>query len=361
MKTQNQFDSEYYYFIINYLIGEKIQMHSNFGFYMHVVKNINKLSKYELVDYLENYMIQSTLHTPCDLKDFFATKDMYSRTNKLVTKILKHGKMPKIDFEIVKSFNDLIATNKSELLRICNELLEKQHLLPYVDLLDNDILKTSFSLYNRDVTIKEKEIGEIIYNNFKRKDRLLVLGSMIGMQMDLFLVEDGIGTSKNEEDLVTVGSSCLLTIPCSKKLTKDNLIFIRKQFHAKFDSLFAKIYDFRSKFLKKELDDDLMIEFNNFTSEIENELEILQLEIDNHIYFQKIKNSDPDYVNISINLGVLPIDLIFMVYVTSNVISFDKYLELSIREYNEIGKGMGDIYLYYEIEPKINEEENTEE
>ena len=82
--NNDQFDAEYYYFIINYLIGEKIHIHSNFGMYIYGTINANQLTQIELIDYHESYWIHQKKLPKEELQGIFVIKDYYIEHHKYI-------------------------------------------------------------------------------------------------------------------------------------------------------------------------------------------------------------------------------------------------------------------------------------
>ena len=356
MLVEKQYKNEYFYFIINYLIGEKVYIHSNFGFYLYVMKNADKLSKKEFVDYFENYCIQTKGNSNNQIDSVINLIDRYLKSLKEMQTLKKKKRLEKYEIDILRLHNEIYEKFKSDLLRCCYEIIESQNLLQYIDLITEEKIELKFSLTNRENIINDEEVGEKIYNNLESKDKLFVLGNMIGDQMEMFCkneIEEDTDDSQNDD--IDLESIVLFTIPCSPLLNKENLIILRKQFHSKIDSLLQKVQELRLKIKDFELNDDLMNEIIEFGELIKEEKETLQNEIDKHIYIQNIKNSDPNYKNINVILHTIPPDILFMVYASVGAITFDKMLELKHRTSNISGKRKIELYISYEIDSEISE------
>ena len=357
MLVEKQYENEYFYFIINYLIGEKIYIHSNFGFYLYVIKNANKLTKKEIVEYFENYCIQTKGNNNKDLDLIIQLIDRYQRSLKEMHSLKKKKRLEKYEIDILRLHNEIFEKFRSDLLRCCNEIIVSQNLFQYIDLITEEKIEIKFSLTNRENIINDEEVGEKIYNNLGSKDKLFILGNLVGEMVEKFCkAENDDDEDESEDDGIDLESIVLFTIPCSPLLNKENLIILRKQFQSKIDSLLQKVQELRLKIKDINLNDELMNEIIEFGESIKEEKETLQNEIDKHIYIQNIKNSDPNYKNINVILNTIPFDMLFMVYASVGAITFDKMLELKHRTSNISGARKIELYISYEIDFANNEE-----
>ena len=87
----------------------------------------------------------------------------------------------------------------------------------------------------------------------------------------------------------------------------------------------------------------------------------MQDDIDNNIYVMKIKNSDAEYINVKLNLGLTTNEFILHLFSFKSVLAYEKVEELKDRLDKYIGDDLCEVYLSYEIESKINVHENKDE
>jgi len=359
--SEIQINAEYYYFIINYIIGQKVNIHSNIGFYFHVVKNINKFREYEYLECFENFILQHSTKMSSEVLEILKSKDEFVQGYRSVKKLRSKRNISKIEKDLLITADAYINYYKTTVFDTSKKNLTELNLIEYLDLIDNDNIKINYTKHNRDLSLKDKEIGEIIFNNIKNKEKLIVHGTIINERNRLTQP-----TIKNDDQdkkgvIFTMTVLPILSIPCSKELTKESLIILRNQFQTKFDLLLSKIQEFRLKITNNENIEEHKEYLDDFKDFVGVEQESLQLEIDNHIYFKKIKNSDTDCLNINMCIGIAPIKFILTIYESCNTISFEKRMELENRVDNEIGENMKEVFIFYEIESEINKEENADE
>ena len=342
--NNDQFDAEYYYFIINYLIGEKIHIHSNFGMYIYGTINANQLTQIELIDYHESYWIHQKKLPKEELQGIFVIKDYYIEHHKYIKEIKAKKHLNKTDIAFINAQKKLLIDVRINVLYVFKAMLEKENIFPYIDLIKNEIFKLSFSIYDRKNVALDEYIGELIYSNFLTKENLFVLGSMLNKQMKILCGFEEEAAKNEDKETVDLESLLLFRIPCSTNLTKENLIVLRKQFHPKINSLFSKIQDLRISFIKMQLNNETIKKYTDFGVSIKQELEEIQNEIDKHVYFQNIKNSDSSFQNVNVYLGIIPIDLLLNVYGSFGVLTFSKMLEL--RHITAIANRKRDVEIY---------------
>jgi len=63
-----QYENEYFFSVINYIIGKKVHLHSNFGMYVNRILYANNLTQIENIDYHENYFVLEKRETEVELK-----------------------------------------------------------------------------------------------------------------------------------------------------------------------------------------------------------------------------------------------------------------------------------------------------
>lgn len=361
IRSDIQIEAEYYHFILNYIIGQKVNIQSNIGFYFHVVKNINKFRDYEYLEYFEDFLLQHTLNMCPELLDILKSKDEFIKSYKNVKKLRSKRNITKIERELLISADAYVNHYKTILFDKCKKNLIELNLIEYLDLIDNDNIKINYTKHNRDLSLKDNEIGEIIFNNIKNKEKLIVHGTIINENNGL--TQPNVKNDEQEQKEVVFSMRVLpiLLIPCSKELTKESLIILRNQFQTKFDLLLTKLQEFRLKIANNENIEEHQEYLDDFKDFVGVEQEILQSEIDNHIYFKKIKNSDTECLNIYMCIGIVPIKFILTIYESCNTISFKKRLELENRVDNEIGDNVKEVFIFYEKEPEINKEEKINE
>jgi len=352
---KGQYESEYYHFILNYLIGDKIHIHSNFGLYLYGTINANKLTNNELFDFHENYWVHEKGDSEEVLKGIFKVKDRYNEYNKYIKTIKAKKHLKNADIALINSQKKLLELAKENVFYVYKTILEERHILPYIDLINDDVFNISFTLYDRKNIQLDEYVGELIYTNISTKENLFVVGKMFDKQMKLFCEAETEEAIEDGSSLITLESILLFTIPCSPKLLKDNLVILRKHFQIKIDALFSKIREMKIGFIDITLDDMTNTKFIEFEFLIKQDLIDIQNDIDKHVYFQNIKNSDSNFQNVNVYLGIIPPDLLLMVYGGIGVITINKMIELRNRTANSKGKRSVEIYLKYLIDSEDEE------
>ena len=200
-----------------------------------------------------------------------------------------------------------------------------------------------------------------IYNNLKTREKLFVLDDV--SQFALELTEDDLEQPEPDEENTEnfISTQLILTIPCSKEMPLNNLLIIKNKLQFLIDNAFNKIQEFRITISNLELNNSIKELLEKFSDNINEEMEILQNEIDNNIYIKGIKNSDKDYQEVNIKLGILPYESVLNIFAIKNIISQNKLSEIKYRLKNYLLDNSCEIFLFYEIKPKINEEENEDE
>ena len=140
----------------------------------------------------------------------------------------------------------------------------------------------------------------------------------------------------------------------------NELIVLRQQFLPNFNEVFTKVQFFRTEINKIDSKKAITKKIKEFKTEINDELQKLQYEIDNNLYFLKIKNSDSDYTNVTINIGILPNLSIFNYFSSKNLITANKYEELEYRLGENVIKKFYDLFVYYKIDLDINKYKTKE-
>lgn len=352
---ERQYYDEFYYFILNYIIGEKVDIHSNIGFYIYCMKNIDKVNAEELTKYAEsNFIFESKVYET-DISDFLESVDLVRNNTKKINNFKRFKMLPKGEFGFVAAHNKLLRTIKEVLYDSSKISLINLNIFQYLDLCNDGIIKLNYSIYDRLIEINDYEIGEKIYNLLKTRESLLVINdiSKVLKEFDRFAKYE-----KKHEKKKSIYNHLivpLLTIPCSRNLTLNDLIILRKAFQLKFASLISKIQIFRIEVNQLKLNKEIKIKIKEFNKRIKTELKSLQADIDNNIYIMKIKNSDAEYINVKVNLGLTTNEFILHLYSFKYVLTSNKTRELKNRLDEYIGDDLTEVYLSYEIEPKINE------
>ena len=356
-----QLEYEYYYFVTNYIVGKKIFIHSTIGYYIYVTKNINKFNNNQLVNIFENINSKTNYHAKYQPTDFFQEVDVMRKQIKAASALKKAKHLPKQHLEYLQIVNKGMATLRENILEETTKHLKRAHLENYLDLIDENIINIGYSTINKKFEVNDNEIGEIIYNNFITKEKLLILENILILEKEKDSVHELEETKKDKKDDFNVDITTLIEIPCPKCLSQSDLIIIRSQYIAKFNKLLKKIKDYNIENSKDEYNEISTKKAEIFGEKLIEEFEILQTEIENNIYFQKIRNSDKDYINVKIKMVLLPIVYILSVFNYMCVMSKPKVLELMNRVENEIGPEACEICIFYDIEPTIDEEENADE
>ena len=121
-------------------------------------------------------------------------------------------------------------------------------------------------------------------------------------------------------------------------------------FLSDFTALFTKVQCFRNEINIIDTKKAITKKVNEFKSEIKLDLQKLQNEIDNNLYFLKIKNSDSDYTNVTIYVGILLDLMIFNYFSGRELISYEKFSELDYRLTNNKKENFYDLFVYYKMD-----------
>ena len=361
--TKNiQFKSEYYYFIVNYIIGKKISIHSNIGFYNFINKNKKRISLSDFIKYYESYSIYFYKDNKEELDVVFNYCDDFKYFNKDYKAYSKKKNLTKEQLVFMNCHNTNYNMIKEKLIDICKNNMTSVNLMAYSDLINDDIIETSFSLFKRNGKVDDIELSDIIFNNYLSKEKLIIAGSFYEKVIDSlnkYQEENEIEGEKSNK--IFLPDLQLFKFPVSSEMSKEHLQLIRLQFNSNITILFDKIQNYRINELQHEINETLAEKLSVFYKTLNEDIEIIQKKIDDNIFFQKIINSDSIYKTVVVNLGIAPYVTLLCVYLSVKAITAEKFLELKNRCNYELGTFTGDFFLYYEIEPKINEKENEVE
>ena len=349
-KIQNEF----YYFISNFLIGSKTYNHSNIGFLLNIIKNTKILSIEELIFHTEEYAFQVGIDKEINFKEMYLGIDTVKNNLKIYNKLKKEKRLVKKDFEFVQKYLGLISNIRKSLYQFCINKLKDSGLSSLISLIDQNEFKIGYSVFNRGGVLNDDEITIEIINVLLNKEKILVLGSLLSDFSQLLNIEEIYELPSrviNEIEILTIP---LVTMPCSTELTIDNIIILRKYFLKKFENLFVKIQNLRKELNKLNFNIGVKGKIIDFQNSIKKELQTLQEDINNHIYFQKIINSDSEYVNVTITIGVIPNETIGLFYTSINAISIEKAMEIKEKIDIEIGEDMCELFIFYNIEQMFN-------
>ena len=345
-----QYQNEFCYFVFNYLIGEKVQIHSNVGFFMYVLKNINNLNDDEVINYFEDYLKQSDIEGDEELTQIYLDVDNIKKKCKIYKSLKNAKRLSKEGLAFVQTHKNVINSSREGLYQACVEILNLCNMKTFIELLDQEKIVVSYSSFNRDRVLNDKEVCEQIFNVLLNKDKMLVIGSLLSEYTSLKLPDNIYELPSDDIDEIEILIIDLITMPCSIDLSNDNLIVLRKQFQLKFNFLFDKVQEFRKIISKFNFDIDIKEKTIAFRDSIKYDLQSLQNDIDKHIYFQKIINTDTEYINITLKLGIVSNETIGLVYTSTNVISIETVIDLKEKIDRELGEEMCEVIIYYEIE-----------
>lgn len=360
IKDDKQLDEEVFCFIANYLISEKVTIHSNVGYALKMFKNINNLSDDEILINFEFYIQMINGNKKYNLSDEYKKLDDLKALMKTYKQLKQKNQLPPNHIKHLQILKSSYLYYKKMLKGFMNDYMVFFGIIKYFDLYDEKIIKANFSEINRDGEINDNELGELIYNNMSARENLLLLD-------DLSILKK-FKTLKNIEqkfkvlfsDYFSLYEIPLVTIPCSSTLQLNELIVLRQQFLPNFTEVFTKVQFFRTEINKIDSKKAITKKIKEFKTEINDELQKLQYEIDNNLYFLKIKNSDSDYTNVTINIGILPNLSIFNYFSSKNLITANKYEELEYRLGENVIKKFYDLFVYYKIDLDINKYKTKE-
>ena len=358
--TNKQSRSEYYYFLVNYIIGERIYIHSNTGFNIFINKNYTKISLSDFIKYYESYCIYYFNNNKEELDKVFKYRDDFIKINKEYKAHLNKYKITKEHIVLKNSVNNNFNIFKDKIIDVCKNNVTLLNLSTYSEIINSEVIQASFSLFKRNGLVDDTELGEIIFNNFSSKEKLIIAGSLYEEIIDSLNESEDEKPNDEKNNIVYLPDLELFRFPISMEISKDHLQLIRLQFNSNISSLFNKIQNYRNNDLQHKINDTLAEKLSAFYETINDDIEDIQNKIDNNIYFQKIKNSDSNYKTVKVNLGIIPYITLLIVYFSVKAITREKFIELKNRCIKEFGTFTGDFFLYYEIEPKIKEKENTD-
>ena len=348
-----QCNDEFYYFVLNYIIGEKVSIHSNIGFYFYVLKNIDKLSTDELIKCFEIYNIYVCNINKIDVTKTLERIEFVKKNNKRYNEYKRFKILPKLEFKVVQLYNKILkGINEG----ICNSLkghLIEVNLLQYIDLCNEGIVNLNYSFFDREGEVHDNGLGERIYNLLKTRKEMLVINELSKVFNEFNEFEKSEHKYEKKKAIYNHITFPLLTIPLSRNLSANDLIMLRKIFQLRFASLISKIQTFRKEINQLILNKKIKIKINEFTQTIETDLKSLQDEIDNNIYVMRIKNSDPEYTDVKIILGLTTNEFLIHLYSFKCVIPYYKVKELKDSLDPYIGDDLCEVYLSYEIDRKL--------
>jgi len=346
---------EYYYFSLNYIIGEKINYHSNIGYYIYGLKNIDKLTNEEILNFYELYSIHATRVTDFNLKDVFGSIDYMKKAFKSLNLLKTKNRISNNNLGIVRAHQTLAKSIRQEVKDLFTYHLKTLDIYPLLELYDENILQIKYSQINRKSEVKDAELIDIIYENIISKEKLLVVEDIYHNEPNKERLDELFELQINDIIKKFSISSPIFTFPCSRKTTINEINILRSQFQNKFNKLLDKIQIFRKEVCNYKLDITINEKLNKFLDTIEPEVDLLQTEIDENIYFQKIKNSDVEFIEVKLSIAIFPMEIIITFFAYNYVLSVNKTIELRNRLINEIGANMCEVCLYYEILPEIND------
>ena len=350
-----QLDYEYYYFVTNYIVGEKIYMHSTIGYFIYVVKNINKFNSNQIVDVFENLNLKTHFHMEYQPTDFFREANMMRKNIIAATALKKVKHLPKQHLEYLQQLNKGVTMLKDSIIEELLRYLKLANIENYLELIDENVININYTTINKSFELNDNEIGEIIYNNFITKEKLVILENVLNIEKEKDIINELNETKINNEKGYDIAFTTIVEIPCPKDLSQSDLIILRSQYLTEFNNIFQKVQDYNIQNCKDEYSDITTKKFEIFGEKLVEDYKILQTEIENNIYFQKIRNSDKDYINIKIIIVLLPLSYILSIYNYMCVLSLGKVFELKNRVEKEIGPEACEICIFYDIDPIINE------
>ena len=162
---------EYYYLTLNYIIGEKIHYHSNIGCYIYGLKNINKLTNEEIINFYEWYSIHASRVNDFDIKEIFDSLDYMKKQFKSLNLIKSTKRISNNSLAVVRTHQTLAKSIRQEVKDLFIVHLKTLDILPLLELYDENILQIKYSQINRKLEVKDAEIIEIIYENFISKEK----------------------------------------------------------------------------------------------------------------------------------------------------------------------------------------------
>ena len=352
--NDKQLDEEVFRFVVNYIISENITIHSNVGFSLKMLKNIDYLTDDEILKYLEIYLLIINRKNSFSLSDEFKKFDDLKAKMKTYKQFKHRNQLPSGHFKYLQALKASYFHYRNTFKGFLNDYLRFLGVLEYIDLYDEDIIKARFSEINRDREYNDNELGELLYNNLSTRQNLLLLDDLSILEK----FETNKEVDEKDKDLFSelfkLYDISLVTIPCSSNLQLNELVVLRQKFLNNFTTLFTRVQTFRNEVNKIDSKKAIIKKIKEFKSEIKIELQKLQNEIDNNLYFLKIKNSDSDYINVTIYVGVLLNLTIFNYFFGRKLISHEKFSELEYRLTNNINDKFYDLFVYYKIDLDLN-------
>ncbi|MEI6820303.1 MAG: hypothetical protein WCL51_00085 [Bacteroidota bacterium] len=345
-----QYENEYYYFVFNYIIGKRVHLHSNVSFCFHVIKNISKFKENEILDLYEINSFHKNVEEGRDLEEVTKGYELIKKQSPFVKQLKKQKRLNKERFGLVQTFNQVLTSSRDILRESCKDDLEAMDLLPYIDLIDEGVIITSYSTYNKVGKIDDCEIGEKLLQTYINRDKILVLGSILPILAKPILPEDIKRIPPLFSRKVCLVGIPLVYIPCSIGFKKDSLVLLRKQFMSKFDKLLEKIQSFRIEINTLTFNKEIKNKILAFQELLNQDLTMLQDEINTNIYFQNVINCGKEYNNVFLILGILQNEYIGLFHISNYALSKEKHLESNEVIKNKIGKNKSEVFLYYNIE-----------
>ena len=348
-----QNEDEFYYFVLNYIIGEKVNIHSNVGFYLYVLINIDKLSTEEIIKSFEIYNIYVANVNKIDITKTLERIEFIINNNKRYNEYKRLKTLPKLEFKVVQLYNKILKGIKEGIYNSLKGHLKEANLFQYIDLCIDGIVNLNYSFFDREGEVHDNGLGEKIYNLLMTREEMLVINELSKVFNEFNEFEKSEQKYEKKKAIYNHITFPLLTIPLSRNLSANDLIMLRKIFQLRFASLISKIQDFRKEVNQLILNKKIKIKIKEFTQTIDTDLKSLQDEIDNNIYIMKIKNSDSEYIDVKISLGLTTNEFLIHLYSFKCVIPFYKVKELKDRLDPYIGDDLCEVYLSYEIDQKL--------
>ena len=355
--TTHQFETESYHFYLNYIIGEKTYMHSHIGFAKFVLKNYKKFSIHDYVRCYETYYILlGSIENTID-EDEFKSNDRFLNEIKNINNIKKKRQISSDELRIIRNFNSYYNEIKNGLLDKCKVILKFANIEDNLDLIDEDIFHSDFSYLDREYNPIDTNLSKIIYENILSKEKLIVEVSTYKKISDVLNEVDDNKDLIRDFDRFIMPEFPLFVFPISKQISNETLLILRKQFNPIITILLSKIQNFRLNSMDCDINESLAKKFLLFYISLILDIKSIQDEIDNNIYFQKIKNSDAEYENVEVCIGVNSSLVLLGIYSSIRAITHNTVLALfkDLQEHNNIIKG--DIFIYYNVKSdNLNED-----
>lgn len=348
--NDKQLDEEVFRFVVNYIISENITVHSNVGFTFKMFKNIDSLTDDEILKYLEMYLLIINKNKSFSVSEELKKIDDLKAKMKNYKQLKHRNQLPSGHFKYLQALKASYIHYRNNFKGFLNDYLKFLGVFQYIDLYDENIIKASYSEINRDCESNDNELGELLYNNLSTLQNMLLLDDL--SILEKFNTHPEVNKEQKEKftDFFKLYDIPLVTLPCSSNLQLNELVVLRQMFLSDFTALFTKVQCFRNEINIIDTKKAITKKVNEFKSEIKLDLQKLQNEIDNNLYFLKIKNSDSDYTNVTIYVGILLDLMIFNYFSGRELISYEKFSELDYRLTNNKKENFYDLFVYYKMD-----------